>query len=109
MHRPVLGTRAKPALQTQVPLAWQVPATYDMTGLSLQVWSMPTVQVEPGPTHPRPGRKQVGVGHTQTWTVRLFAGEQPQAPAAVVQVSRKSMVLLQHDCVSMVPPVEVQS
>ena len=52
--------------------------------------------------------KQVGVGQTQMLTVILFDGEQPQAPTAVVQVSRKSETELQQDCVSTVPPVDVQ-
>ena len=63
-----------------------LPWIDEMIGLSLQVWSMPTVHVEAGPTQPAPGRKQPPFGQVQTSTVTLFDGEQPQAPTAVVQV-----------------------
>lgn len=38
--------------QTQRPLGTHRPRIDEMIGLSLQVWSIPTVQVEPGPTQP---------------------------------------------------------
>jgi hypothetical protein len=50
-HLPLLMDMGKPR-QTQRPFSTQRPWIDESTGLSLQVWFMPTVQVELGPTQP---------------------------------------------------------
>lgn len=50
-HLPLVADMPK-LPQTQRPFWTHRPWVDEITGLSLQVWSMPTVQVEPGPTQP---------------------------------------------------------
>jgi hypothetical protein len=63
-HLPLVVERAK-FVQRQRPPAMQRPWMEEINELSLQVWSMPTVQIEPGPTQPIPGMKQAVLGQAQ--------------------------------------------
>jgi len=74
-----LGARPK-LPQAQRPPAMQRPWIELMAGLSLQLWSCPTVQMPAGPAQVLvTAEKQPPPGQRQVLMLWLFSGEQPQA------------------------------